>query len=283
MKATTQKKKSAPKKKVATKKKSAVKNTPVKVKNTPVRVKKSPARIKKTTTKTVKAAQKKEDKPKTLIIDNKPEFFEGNGYLPVKDFLSADLSRFLYTQLLMKVERGEYITDQQSPDQPAWAGESFLDAVLVENQKKVEELVGLELYPTYTYARMYNPGAILEPHKDRPACEVSLTCTLGFEGEAQALFFCADKKPTEELPAGELTNEEVQKERLAGNPTKIILSNPGDAALYKGCEMIHWRDVVKNTRNLAQVFLHYVAKNGANSSSKYDGRSPNAFLKGPLD
>ena len=277
MKATTQKKKSAPKKKVATKKKSAVKNTPV-------RVKKSPARIKKTTKKTVKAVQKKEDKPKTLIIDNKPEFFEGNGYLPVKGFLSADLSRFLYTQLLMKVERGEYITDQQSPDQPAWAGESFLDALLVQQQGKAEELAGKELYPTYTYARMYSPGAILEPHKDRSACEISLTCTLGFEGEAAALYMCEDKKPTEELPAGELTDEEIEAQRLKGNPTKIILSSPGDAILYKGCEMIHWRDSIKEgTRNLAQIFMHYVSKNGQNASHKYDGRPPSYFLKGPLD
>ena len=224
-----------------------------------------------------------EQKPKTLVIEDKPEFFNKNGYLPVKEFVSTELSNFLYKQLLMKVERGEFITDQQSPDQPAWAGETFLDAILIEHQKKAEELVGYELYPTYTYARMYNPGAILEAHKDRPSCEVSFTCTVGFEGEPQSLFFCADKKPDEELPAGELTNEEIQRDRMKGTPTKMVLSKAGDAAVYKGCELIHWRDEVKGVRNLAQIFLHYVAKNGPNSGYKYDSRPPNYFLRGPLD
>ena len=124
---------------------------------------------------------------------------------------------------------------------------------------------------------------ILEAHKDRPSCEVSFTCTLGFEGEPSAVYFCKDKKPTEELPAGEFTNEEIQRERLEGAPTKMILSSPGDAAAYLGCEIIHWREPVEATRNLGQIFLHYVKKGGPNSSYKYDGRSPSWFLKGPLD
>jgi hypothetical protein len=206
------------------------------------------------------ATTKKAEKPKTLTIENTPQFLAENLYLPAKEFISKDLSSFLYSQLRMKVERGEFITDQQSPDQPAWAGETFLDALLIEQQSKAEELVGHKLYPTYTYARMYNPGAILEAHKDRSSCEVSFTCTLGFEGEPSALFFCKDKKPDEELPAGELTNEEIQKERLKGTPTKMILSGPGDAAAYFGCEAIHWREPVETTRNLAQIFMHYVKK-----------------------
>ncbi len=259
--------KKAAKKKVATRKAKATKKT-------------AKVKVNRKASKPLKA---EEPKPKTLVIENKPEFFAKNGYLPVKEFVSPELSNFLYKQLLMKVERNEFITDQQSPDQPAWAGETFLDAILVEHQKKAEELVGYELYPTYTYARMYNPGAILDAHKDRPSCEVSFTCTLGFEGEPQSLFFCEDKKPEEELPAGELTNEEIQRDRMKNTPTKMVLSKPGDAALYKGCELIHWRDEVKNVRNLAQIFLHYVAKNGRNSTHKYDGRPPSFFLRGPLD
>lgn len=242
---------------------------------------------KKTAKKSVKVSRKpatpKQQTPKTLDISDKPKFLRDNYYLPAREFVNEDLSDFLYKQILMKKERGEFTTDTQSPDQPAWGGESFLDTLLLEQLEKTQELVGYELYPTYSYARLYSPGAILEPHKDRPSCEVSVTCTLGYKGEASAIFFCKDKKEDEELPAGELSNEQIQKERLTGNPTKIILSKPGDAALYLGPKIIHWREPVENTTQLAQVFLHYVRKNGPNNSFRYDGRPPNFFLRGPLD
>ena len=37
----------------------------------------------------------------------------------------------------------------------------------------------LKLSPTYSYARIYNKGAILQKHKDRYSCEVSTTLNLG--------------------------------------------------------------------------------------------------------
>lgn len=273
---TPTKKKSAKATKAVSKKKTS---TAVRKRKVKVEVKKVKAEVSKPSTSETLLHKT----PKPLSIENKPKFLAENYYLPAREFISPELSDFLYRQLLMKVERGEFVTDQQSPDQPAWAGETFLDAILLENLKKAEELVGYELYPTYSYARMYGPGAILEPHKDRPACEVSFTCTVGFEGDPSALFFCKDVKEDEELPAGELTNEEIERERLSGTPTKMILSTPGDAAVYLGCKIIHWREPIENTRSLAQLFMHYVAKNGPNSSQKYDGRPPNFFLKGPLD
>jgi hypothetical protein len=36
---------------------------------------------------------------------------------------------------------------------------------------------------------------------------------------------------------------------------------PGDAAIYSGCEIEHWREEFKGDWH-AQTFLHYVDKNG---------------------
>jgi hypothetical protein len=236
----------------------------------------------KTTVEKQKAKPKVEIEPKvkTLSISDYPKFIEENYYAPVKSFLGKDLCAYLYQTLLMKIQRGQFTTDQQSPDQPAWGGSTMLDSLLLTQQQRVEELVGYALYPTYSYARVYSPGAILKPHKDRPSCEVSVTCTLGFAGEPSPLYFVKDKMK-DDLPAGEFDEEHV-KARWAGKPTKLTLTEAGDAAVYLGPKIIHWRQEQPSER-LAQVFLHYVRRDGQNNSQKYDGRDPSAFLRGPLD
>ena len=39
----------------------------------------------------------------------------------------------------------------------------------------MQKETGLQLIPTYSYARIYKKGDILKRHKDRPSCEISTT------------------------------------------------------------------------------------------------------------
>jgi len=45
----------------------------------------------------------------------------------------------------------------------------------------------------------------------------------------------------------------------------------GDAVIYRGCDVEHWRNEYKSDYH-AQVFLHYVNKNGPNAKHYKDGR-----------
>ena len=97
---------------------------------------------------------------------------------------------------------------------------------------------------------MYKKGDILRIHKDRPACEISVTLTIGYEGKVPWPIYLLDK------------NEE---------PISIDLE-PGDALIYKGIETYHWRAINKYG-NQAQVFLHYVNKHGTRSEYR-DNKKP---------
>jgi hypothetical protein len=46
---------------------------------------------------------------------------------------------------------------------------------------------------------------------------------------------------------------------------------PGDAAIYKGIEVPHWREPFEGDRQV-QVFLHYVRKDGPYQEFKFDKR-----------
>ena len=53
------------------------------------------------------------------------------------------------------------------------------------------------------------------------------------------------------------------------NNTAVMLEE-GDAVLYKGCEVDHWREPYTEGTKQAQVFLHYVDANGPYTECKND-------------
>ena len=52
---------------------------------------------------------------------------------------------------------------------------------------------------------------------------------------------------------------------------KPIILKPGDAAMYLGCEVEHWREEFMGDYQ-SQFFLHYVDKNGKNKEYALDSR-----------
>ena len=53
---------------------------------------------------------------------------------------------------------------------------------------------------------------------------------------------------------------------------------PGDAVIYLGCEIEHWREEFNGDWH-AQTFLHYVDKNGSNKEWVKDKRLTFGLVK----
>ena len=119
---------------------------------------------------------------------------------------------------------------------------TYGETILLMYQKKIEDLFGFRLVPTYSYARIYKHGDILKKHKDRPSCEISTTLNLG--GDPWSIF-------------------------IEGTEIKLSV---GDMLVYSGCDLEHWRERFEGNI-CAQVFLHYNHLNGKFSDkNKFDGR-----------
>lgn len=118
----------------------------------------------------------------------------------------------------------------------------------------IEEIIGEKLYPTYYYDRFYFKGNELKKHVDRNSCEVSVTMNISHNLDYDwGIFF---EKPDES--------------------SFSCITNPGDAALYKGCIIPHWREPMKGNKNsyYHQIFLHYVRRNGHCVEHAYDMGGP---------
>jgi hypothetical protein len=187
--------------------------------------------------------------------------FKKNKYLIIKKVVSKELINFIYDYFILKREAVRFMytnnivqehallgtwNDPQVPNVYSHYSDFVMETLLTKVMPIMLKKTKLKLIPTYSYARIYENGSILERHKDRSSCEISTTLNLG--GDLWPIFIKKD-------------NKEI----------KINLM-PGDMLVYFGCELEHWRE--KFTGKIcAQVFLHYNHKKRKfGNSNLYDKR-----------
>ena len=109
----------------------------------------------------------------------------------------------------------------------------------------MEKHTGMKLIPTYSYARIYKKGDVLNRHKDRFSCEISTTLNLG--GDEWPIYIEAKQNvgnPDDGFPS------------VTENKGSKVVLKPGDMLVYKGNLCEHWREKFEG-ENCGQVFLHY--------------------------
>lgn len=177
------------------------------------------------------------------------EIFERRGFVLVPALLEPPLTAFFWSYIHTKfVSRLLAPGDAQVANTPSDYGDPATDGLLEYLRPRFEELCGRHLLPTYSYFRLYKHSDALARHKDRPACEFSVSLNVGqVPAEPWALF--------------------IEGEDGACD----LRLSPGDAVLYRGLALAHWRTPFEGQR-LAQIFLHYVDRDGPHAGEKYDGR-----------
>ena len=182
--------------------------------------------------------------------------FQKNGFKIVRNIIKPQPLRHLKTEFEMIRDLKFYLSgnsdvysfgDEQSPNSFSMYSPICFDSLSLVLNEKMNKITNLKLHPTYTYARIYYEGAILNPHIDRPSCEYSTT-------------ICIDST--------DLWDFYIKKRD--GRILEIKL-NPGDMCVYSGCELEHWRTPYKGKQQI-QCFLHYINSNGTYKDHKFDKR-----------
>jgi len=159
-------------------------------------------------------------------------------------------------------------TDQQVPGSYSIYADHVMETLLMKMLPIMKERTGLDLIPTYSYARVYEKGAILKRHKDRPSCEISTTLNLG--GDLWPIYI----DPT----GSDNVIDEYKNIHKPNAPVGVkVTLKPGDMLIYSGCELEHWREPFEG-EECAQVFLHYNNKETSGSEKNIFDNRPHIGL-----
>ena len=131
--------------------------------------------------------------------------------------------------------------------------------------KLIENILEIDLLPTYYFDRFYYEGQELSRHTDRPSCEISATVQVSTNREgAWPIWF-----------------------QLPDNTEKSVSMKDGDMVIYKGYDIEHWREPLQSKYGRMnkffnklkkkaddtyhhQIFLHYVNAQGPYVHFAYD-------------
>jgi hypothetical protein len=183
--------------------------------------------------------------------------FREKGYTLVKGAIKPEL-RDLITQYALFDEMQDFTPDEsQVPKAHSKYADPAMEAMLLHIHPLMEKHTGLELYPTYSFYRVYRNGDILHPHKDRPSCEISTTVCFNYSYD--------DSEYTWPIV-------------MDGNKVDM---KPGDIVVYRGVDLEHSREEFTPPGDdwHVQAFLHYVDANGPYADYRYDQRNSVGELK----
>ena len=156
-------------------------------------------------------------------------------YKLIKNFLTEGEIKLLtdYCRIKHRLNFDSFDLHQNNNGDTFFYADPLMESLMINKMDLMQKETGLELLPTYAFWRMYTMFADLKKHKDRSSCEISVTVMIGSDGTSWPIY---------------MDGTEINME-------------PGDAAIYLGCEIEHWREEFTGDWH-AQTFLHYVDKNG---------------------
>ncbi len=171
-----------------------------------------------------------------------------NNFLVLDDFIAPERASMLYQRFQQDgIEHPDwFIADHQCPKSLSVYNYRWFVELLVEQIPLMSQVVGELVLPTYTYARLYRHGELLKKHRDRPACEISVTLHLGSDGSGWPIYLTR--------PDGSVAEVELKA---------------GQGVVYLGCQSRHWRNEFAG-QHYGQVFLHYVKSRGDNWGQVFD-------------
>ncbi|MFD6985245.1 sulfotransferase, partial [Streptomyces sp. NPDC059956] len=128
--------------------------------------------------------------------------------------------------------------DAQVTGRYGWYNESLSRFFHHQFRGLVGRLAGRPVRPSYSYVSAYRGGAVLDRHVDREQCEYTVSLLLGESGPEIA----GGWPLLLDTPQGSLS----------------VLQRPGEAVLFRGTRVPHWRPPLPDGSTHTSLLFHYV-------------------------
>ena len=171
--------------------------------------------------------------------------FRQRRYASIPGLLHAfqiDALRKYYRRLVRT--GGMYLGDAQASCRYACHNEAVSRFFHLQLTDAISEIAGEKVKPSYTYVVSYQGGAELEPHTDREQCEFTLSMLVDYPPEHER-----------ESPWPLCIRP--------GKRTVRVIQNIGDAVLFCGRQLPHFRPKLADGFTSTTMLLHYVRQDFA--------------------
>ena len=180
-------------------------------------------------------------KSEELRLKSLQKTFQAEGVVPVQEMLPPAVSALIADYAKIRVANSDMdVMDDGFVDMALTNyGDYMTESLLIQMTGVIEKIVGIPILPTYSYLRYYRDRDSLPVHIDRMSCQYGVTLHCGHQYET------GDEWP-------------IFIKNKSGKKLKIV-QDPGDAVVYMGCDLDHWRDKIPGGYHI-QVHLHYIGK-----------------------
>jgi hypothetical protein len=181
------------------------------------------------------------------IVSRCAGHFRENGYVAVGGLIHPFHLAALRCYYRHMIRNGKmHLGDEHNPRRYVAHNDPVARFFHLQLASVVSSMVGERVKPSYVYAASYLSGEELKKHVDREQCEFSISLCLDFSPEPE----CETPWPLR------------LDTRVGGLSVYQAL---GDALLYRGRELAHYRDPLPVGRSSTSIFFHYVSKDFAGS------------------
>lgn len=138
-------------------------------------------------------------------------------------------------------QQNQYLLDEKEPEVEGSFSRNYFphyQELYYNVKKRIEKILEMRLYTTYYFDRFYFAGQKLNAHTDDPEREITVSIQIS-----------TNKKEPWDLW---FTN-------YMGKDEKFSMSN-GDACIYNGCRILHWRLPLETRYNKYQRWYRKMRK-----------------------
>lgn len=129
--------------------------------------------------------------------------------------------------------------DDQTPGRYVAYDEATTNYVHQQLTRTVSDVARRVVMPSYNYLALYQGGARLDPHTDREACEYTVS-------------LCIDATPDPQ------THGAWPLHLMTADGQVSLVQDIGDAVLFRGRYLTHWRDQLPEGYTSSSILFHFV-------------------------
>ncbi len=180
------------------------------------------------------------------------EFFRANDYVVIRSALTQAAMSLLTERI--GFTQGNSANDPRQFYRVHGDADSkkLVQDMHAESKLFYEQMLGLPLLQTYGFAMRYIRGSDMLPHYDNSDNPISSTVCYAANGNSPLL-----------LDRARFSNPftfRVTVNDRSGIPTENVISidlTPGDIAVFRGRQHLHWRDPITTELDYRAVLLHF--------------------------